>query len=693
MKALFKKYQGFITLLIILILALPFLFFYQRQMFWDITLINLPWRYHLSESINNGVLPLWNPYMNYGSPQMGHYETWYPISWLFAYLFEYNLATLQYEYLFNLLVAGLGFYKFSSIFKLNEQTRVIGAVSYMLCGVFISQASHLGYVTSGAWMPLVFYYLYKLLKEPNFKWGLNFLFFYILLVTGGYPGNFIAITYICIAYALYSIYIKYSNGKFTDLKKYATILPLLFIGFIAIYSLVLYSTIDLKLSISRDVLDYTNPDFGAMAGSTTFQSYLSLLSPSTLAVNNNFGSVSEMLNDVYIGIIPLLCSLFFLVYGRKHKYYKLAIRLFIFAIIFLLISVATQFPLHKLLYDYLPFINLFKFPSLFRIFFIFLLIIISLFGLDLLSISDKKIRKTFFYWVLTLGVIATSTLFFTDTLSIDFILNDFSKNARDINAREMLFLDSIILIFIVLVFSIAHLLKNKHLILLILILSSTDLILHTWIRNPLFVSTHKSPSKVDKQLKKIPDGFPLINQKTNMVNSKFLFDYQPSMWLNRFTYLKYPIIDGCSPYSLINYEKALMNKELENALNYPFIAIFDQFKNHKIDTAFYQKILTESIICTYTSPNEFHFRIKNSIDKFALFNHNSYKYWNFYENDKQLIPIMVSSNFFAVKLESNDSELKIIFEPTTTIKLFYLSAFSFITLIFLLLYINLKKKD
>ena len=183
----------------VLFTALPLLFFFERKMLWDITLLNLPWRYQLSESINNGYLPLWNPYINNGYPQMGQYETWYPVSWIIAFLFKYNLQVLQYEFLFTLFIAGIGMYKLTALFEgISKTNRVAGAIAYMLCGLFISQSSHFGYIVAGAWMTFVFYFLIKFLQHPKWKYGINLVLFYFLLMTGGYPGNAITITYICI---------------------------------------------------------------------------------------------------------------------------------------------------------------------------------------------------------------------------------------------------------------------------------------------------------------------------------------------------------------------------------------------------------------------------------------------------------------------------------------------------------------
>lgn len=658
-------------------------------MFWDITLINLPWRYHLSECINNGVLPLWNPYMNYGFPQMGHNETWYPVSWLLAYLFEYDLSVLQFEYLFNLFIAGLGFYKLSSLFSFEKQVRITGAIAYMLCGVFIAQASHLGYVTSGAWMPFVFYFLIRLLQEPNFRLGLNFVFFYFLLVTGGYPGNFIVITYICLAITIYYVWKHWRAKQILPLKKLAYLLPTLLIFFLMIYGVVLQATMELNPLITRGDLEYTNTGFGAMTGSNTIQSYTSLVSPLSTAIESEIWGTARMLNDAYFGIVPLILAFFFIVKGKGTTYYRAGLIMFFGAIFFLLVSIAVQFPLHKFLFHYVPLLDKFRFPSLYRIFFILAMIILALFSIQLVS-KKVELLKSLKIWLISSIVLIALLFVFSQTNHSFEMFVDFENVVLNLPIEAMIFIDVFLAVIILLAVVLLLQYRSKHLVLALLVLISFDLVVHTWIRTPLFVARNSDPGIVDEAIKEIPEGFPLINQSIANRQAIHQFENSPPLWTNKYSYNKYPIYEGSSPYSTKTYSKSIENGDLEVLLNYPFISIFDDFSNGKVDTVFYQKELSESIVSGSASPNEFIFEIENAQNKYALFNHNKYPHWKFYENGELLEPVEVSTNFYAVKLKAPSSELKIVFDPETTKTLFYLSAISFIAMLLFIVILNLK---
>lgn len=662
---------------------------YQQRMFWDITLINLPWRYHLSESINNGVLPLWNPYMNYGFPQMGHNETWYPVSWLLSFLFKYDLGVLQFEYLFNLFMAGIGFYKLTSLFELKKPIRISGAIAYMLCGVFIAQASHLGYVTSGAWMPFVFYFLICLFREPNFRHGLTFVFFYFLLVTGGYPGNFIVITYVCMAIAIY-FFVQHSRKKVKlNLKKLALILPSLLIIFLMIYGVVIQSAAELNPLITRGDLEYTNTGFGAMTGSNTIQSYASLVTPLATSVENEIWGTARMLNDSYFGLLPLLFAIFFLVKGKGSKYYKHGIVLVISAIFFLLVSIAVQVPLHQFLFNYFPLLDKFRFPSLYRIFFILPMIIVGLFGMQLLF-KNENLQNGFKKWLIVSIVLISLLFIFSQTNHSFEMFVDFENVILNLPIEAMVFIDCFLAVLLLLVTLTLFHFKVKHAFLGLLILISVDLVIHTWIRTPIFVARNTDPSVVDDAIHKLPEGFPLIDQSIATRDAESQLENTPPLWTNKYSYHKYPIYSGSSPYSTKTYSEAIVNGDLEVLLNYPFISIFDDFKNQKVDTSFYQKVLTENIKCIAASPNKFEFEVKAAKNKYALFNHNKYPHWHFYENENKLEPIVVSTNFFAVKMKNESSRLRIVFEPELTIQLFYLSAVSFILLTIAISFLQLK---
>ena len=152
---------------------------------WDIMDLSLPWRHYLAECLQNGLLPLWNPFQNMGFPQMGHWETWYPVSWVIGYLFGYNLLTLQYEFLLHVFIAGLGMYKLSGRYVQSKSARFFAAASFMLSGFFVSQAQHLGYIVAVAWMPFIFYYALSFTRKPELRLGLLLAATLSLELSGG----------------------------------------------------------------------------------------------------------------------------------------------------------------------------------------------------------------------------------------------------------------------------------------------------------------------------------------------------------------------------------------------------------------------------------------------------------------------------------------------------------------------------
>lgn len=690
MKLISKNIWVYIILLCVLFLAFPLLFFFERKMLWDLLLLNLPWRYQLSESINNGCLPLWNPYINNGYPQMGQYETWYPVSWVIALLFKYDLQVLQYEYLFNLLMAGIGFYKLSTLIEdLSIKIKLSGAIAYMLCGLFLAQSSHFGYITAGTWMTFVFYFLIKFLVKPNWKDGFNLVFFYFLLMTGGYPGNTITITYMCIIIFILFFIKKIKNNDFEGLKKMGVIIPVLSIVFLSVYGVVLYSTLDFFKEASRQSLTYYNEgQLYATSGSNSFASYLSLIVPSVTAVENDIWQTYEMVNSSYIGFLFSILPIFYLLYGKRHKYYKKGVILIVVALFFMTVSLAIELPLHKLLYHIVPLFDRFRFPSLFRIFFMLNFILVSLLCLDLLKQSDS-LKLKLRCWLLVLFLLTVVGLFFTNRVDLNAVLSNYDETIKALTIKEMLHLDLWIIIVLSSIYIIIISTKTKWFITTVLMLTVVDVLLHAWIIKPIFVSNNTNPKLIDEILEKIPDGYPLINQTIAIKNVSTIIEKNtPPMWHNRYAYHKYPYYKGSNPFRTQSFLKAHKNGDFETLSNYPFLAIFSNFTESKVDSIFYKPELSTRIISTFTSPNEFDFLVNNSKGNYVLFNQNKSEHWHFYENEKKLIPIVVSTNYLAVKLQSNQSILKIKFENSVVSKLFFIAVVGFFALIILLLYFN-----
>lgn len=201
-----------VIILSVLMIGMWQISFFHSIMKWDILDINLPWRYFTSECLRNGELPLWNPFINMGFPQAADPMTWYPVSWIIGLLFGHDLITLQYEYLFHLLLGATGVYYVGRLLNFQRKTNLIAAVSFMFSGLFISNAQHFGWVVSGAWFPYTIYFYVKFCKRYDPLSGLLFVVCLYCMLSGGYPAFFI-IT----AYVLFGIFIYYFYKKIIPL--------------------------------------------------------------------------------------------------------------------------------------------------------------------------------------------------------------------------------------------------------------------------------------------------------------------------------------------------------------------------------------------------------------------------------------------------------------------------------------------
>src|SRR5215203_2423085 len=72
----------------------------------------LPVRHLISESLQNGHLPFWSPYLNLGYPLHGDMQSgvWNPFVQLLSLFGSYTIRTLQYETLLYVYLSGIGMF-------------------------------------------------------------------------------------------------------------------------------------------------------------------------------------------------------------------------------------------------------------------------------------------------------------------------------------------------------------------------------------------------------------------------------------------------------------------------------------------------------------------------------------------------------------------------------------------------------
>ncbi|MEO7983825.1 MAG: hypothetical protein ABI688_07070 [Bacteroidota bacterium] len=174
----------------------------------------LPFRYHLSESIQHGYFPFWSPYLYTGFPIHADMQgmTWNPIVLTLSLFTRYNMSVLEFEVLIYLVLAATGMYSLLRSFSLHRAICIVGGVSYMSCGFITGSASVIPWISSAAFIPFVLKYLKQFLETVTLKNALAFSISLSLLFLCGYPTFFIYTSYIVLAILLFAA-INYFRNK------------------------------------------------------------------------------------------------------------------------------------------------------------------------------------------------------------------------------------------------------------------------------------------------------------------------------------------------------------------------------------------------------------------------------------------------------------------------------------------------
>ncbi len=150
-----------VVLMPVILFAVPL--FGGRALYWGIPGLQfIPWRAYAWESLQQGVLPLWNPLNGMGAPLMANYQLaqFYPPSWI-AYLFAALGGTPWLAWSHTLLVAlhmilaGWGMARFAKSFGLGPPAQTVSALAFSLGGFAVARAGFFSMVWTVAWMPWV----------------------------------------------------------------------------------------------------------------------------------------------------------------------------------------------------------------------------------------------------------------------------------------------------------------------------------------------------------------------------------------------------------------------------------------------------------------------------------------------------------------------------------------------------------
>jgi uncharacterized membrane protein YfhO len=234
----------------------------------------------------------------------------------------------------------------------------------------------------------------------------------------------------------------------------------------------------------------------------------------------------------------------------------------------LIASVGKYLPVREFLFHYVPLMNLFRFPALFRVFAIICFIIPAGYAFNQWLGNPEKVRRKIFYIACMVALIVAGFVIFAlsrkDLHFIGFLKNDlFIASDKSTIVQHILFqgLIQLILLSVFLLF-LKGIKKKEVVVSLILMLIPADLILATQLNGPYTSYTKRCRSKdVKVHSLSFPKGFPLPGNGPVIKNTdsgKLSFQI---LWLNMNIFYKQISYQGYNPLHLKGFEEMADNHE------------------------------------------------------------------------------------------------------------------------------------
>ena len=668
----------------------------------------LPVRHQISEAIYHGEMPFWSPYFNLGYPLHGDMQSgvWNPVVQLFSLFGPYTLKTLQNETLLYIYISGVGMFFLLDHF-LNDRKIVFWAsVAYMLSGFISDSAQFLNWISAASFLPFVFLFYHKTLKETSWKTSLYCGFFLYLFFASSYPADFIITFYVLFFYLIVHILQNKQSAKafwFSLLRKH--LLVIVCFGLLALPAIISFNEF-LKLSERGSGAGFAD------AMSNPFHPLLigSYITPLAVWKAPFVGMTDPLERNSYFGIITIIVLITSFFIETDNKLLRFSKWGFVITLIF---SFGVYGVLRPLSYYILPLMNTFRHPANAKLFTIFFGCIAAAFTLANFSNISLRYKRISFFTVLGLMTIMLigSLLFLRPSLNAFKI---FSFNPAKIKAAldqssftDLILLNCIIQMPFMLIF---YFFIAKKITLKYVVLSSViNSIIYVMLFQPFTVVKKDSVKNIQNTLHQIQvPGYPLpdltksLTQNSesgysffkeigasNMYNKKIgRIDYRvtPSnlltqniFWLNekiRSTLMLYPLIYRAD--TAIKENDLIVLDSLDNNKR---IAIVNAGRESQIN--FYTKKSNPIIQVRKFYPNEFHFTISCSDPGFFCFFQNYYPRWDLLIDGKKNKIEKCNISFIGFMLNSGSHEVLFKYKKNDLLICFYINV-AFTCFIFLM---------
>ena len=371
----------------------------------DLTSFFIPPRHFWVDCLKGGDFPLWNPLNFGGHPFLATLQpgVLYPPNLLF-FILPFSDA-FNWIIISHFFLAGAFTYAFLRFLEAGRAASFLGASLFLLGGYLLSLHSLLSALLSLIWLPLILLLFGRALRF-NSLWSAVWagVFLSVSFLGGGVE----TVMATCGTLGLMAVYSRSFGGNVRFALKALMVTAAVFAGMSAI-QMVPFLELS-NQSIRKDGLSYQE----AIVWSASPLDLISFL------IHDPYGSLTDIkkywirqswLKTFYVGGIPFLLSIIYILKEKKGKYFWLLVGAF--SIFF---ALGGFNPLYPYMYKFIPGVNKIRYTVKFLFLGMFALCVMTGLGLQRLLDVVRQEGKTKIGWAAI--ILATSTAIFLLWLNV-----------------------------------------------------------------------------------------------------------------------------------------------------------------------------------------------------------------------------------------------------------------------------------
>jgi len=386
----FRPGSDSLGVLILIVIAITFfspLLFGNKAIFYrDFTFVTFPFKFFIAQTFQEGAIPYWSPNVYAGMPFMAgfHAGVFYPPGILF--LLKDTVLALNLFYLLHFLILGSFSFLLARSWGISFASALCCGITGMLSGFIVASTLLSNFFMAAVWLPMVFWMFHQFWTRGRIVYFVGLVVAIAAQTLAASPE--ISIMTMVLLYA-HSLYFLPRAPGISGVARLTAPLGLAVILALGLAALQLIPTVKLMEHSLRDT---------GLAYETHSQWSLELDKLTTLLLSPDYGGLlatrdypswfSGFFHTLYLGVLSLVFILFGLVYRREKA---IGFWLVIFSL-GLFLSFGKFNPVYEIIYPWVPFLNLFRFPEKYFYISSFAAVFLSGYVLDAIIQSIDKHR-------------------------------------------------------------------------------------------------------------------------------------------------------------------------------------------------------------------------------------------------------------------------------------------------------------